>query len=168
MGYSKKNKIQSANLGAAMLQSLMPITTEAEPDDLDEDAPSRVRFSLPYYLHLTYSMRMQSALRIIDSLSTTLPPPQIFPSLRELIVQYMSSSNPNDRRGAMLALGVSVEGCSEYMRPLMKDVWSVVEAGLRDTDQSVKRATCICVGCLCEWVEEECATQHAALVPVSG
>jgi hypothetical protein len=26
---------------------LMPITTEAEPEDIDDDAPSRVRISFP-------------------------------------------------------------------------------------------------------------------------
>ena len=68
----------------------------------------------------------------------------------------------------MLALGVSVKSCSEYMTLLMGQVWPVVEAGMKDLDQSVRRATCICVGCLCEWVEEECAAQHEALVPVSS
>ncbi|KAK7012251.1 importin N-terminal domain-containing protein, partial [Favolaschia claudopus] len=93
----KKSKIQSHNLSAAILQGLMPITTEPEPEDIDDDAPSR------------------SALRIIDGLATGLPPSQVFPPLRDLITQYFSSSDPNLRRGAMLALGICVEGCSEYM-----------------------------------------------------
>lgn len=41
--YSKKSKIQSHNLAPAILEGLMPITTEEEPDDVDDDAPSRVR-----------------------------------------------------------------------------------------------------------------------------
>ncbi|KAF7370654.1 Importin N-terminal domain-containing protein [Mycena sanguinolenta] len=95
----KKSKIQSNNLSGAILQGLMPITTEAEPEDIDDDAPSR------------------SALRIIDGLATGLPPGQVFPPLRDLITQYFSSPDPNMRRGAMLALGICVEGCSEYMTP---------------------------------------------------
>lgn len=125
----------------------MPITTEAEPDDADEDAPSR------------------SALRIIDTLSTSLPPAQVFPALSSLIKQGMSSADPNARRGAMMALGVAVEGCSEYMTPLMPQVWPLIEAGLQDHDAGVRRATCTAVGCLCEWVEDECISKHAALVP---
>ena len=39
---SKKSKIQSTNLAPAILQGLMPITTEEEPQDIDDDAPSRV------------------------------------------------------------------------------------------------------------------------------
>ncbi|KAF8202536.1 armadillo-type protein [Pholiota molesta] len=143
----KKSKIQSQNLAPAMLEGLMPVTTEEEPEDLDDEAPSR------------------SALRIIDGLATNLPPSQVFPALRALIVQYFGSPDPTSRRGAILALGVCVEGCSEFMTPLMNEVWPIIEAGLQDPEASVRKATCIAVGCLCEWLEDECAAKHAALVP---
>ena len=125
----------------------MPITTEEEPEDIDDDAPSR------------------SSLRIVDSLATSLPPTQVFPALRQLIQQYFSSADPAQRRGAMLALGVSVEGCSEFMTPLMSQVWPIFESGLQDADATVRKATCVAVSCLCEWLEEECAAKHAFLVP---
>ncbi|EGN95021.1 hypothetical protein SERLA73DRAFT_77038 [Serpula lacrymans var. lacrymans S7.3] len=143
----KKSKIQSQNLAPAILEGLMPIATEPEPEDLDDDAPCR------------------SALRIIDGLATSLPPTQVFPALRTLIQQYFSSPDPANRRGAMLALGVAVEGCSEFMTPLMNHVWPIIEAGLQDQDASVRKATCTAVSCLCEWLEEECVSKHAALVP---
>ncbi|KAF8347702.1 armadillo-type protein [Amanita rubescens] len=143
----KKSKIQHHNLAATILDGLMPITTEAEPLDVDDDAPSR------------------SALRIIDGLSTSLPPSQVFPALRNLILQYYSSPDPVNRRGAMLALGVAVEGCSEFMTPMMNQVWPLIEAGLQDADAGVRKATCTAVGCLCEWLEDECVSKHAVLFP---
>ncbi|KAH9847616.1 ARM repeat-containing protein [Lenzites betulinus] len=143
----KKSKVQSHNLAAPILEGLMPITTEEEPEDIDDDAPSR------------------SALRIIDCLATSLPPTQVFPVLRQLIQQYFSSADAAHRRGAMLALGVSVEGCSEFMTPLMAQVWPIIEAGLQDQDGTVRKASCVAVSCLCEWLEEECAARHASLVP---
>src|SRR5712672_394069 len=112
------------------------------------------------------SVFSQSALRIIDTLATSLPPTQVFPALRDQIQQYFSSLEGSHRRGAMLALGVSVEGCSEYMTPLMGQVWPVIEAGLQDGDAGVRRATCVAVSCLCEWLEDECVSRHAVLVPV--
>ncbi|KAG1864849.1 armadillo-type protein [Suillus subluteus] len=145
----KKSKIQSQALAGAILEGLMPITTEPEPTDSDDDAPCR------------------SALRIIDGLATNLPPTQVFPALRTLISQYFSSPDANNRRGAMLALGVAVEGCSEFMTPLMSHIWPVIEAGLQDGDNSVRKATCVAVSCLCEWLEEECVAKHAVLVPIS-
>lgn len=125
----------------------MPLTTEPEPDDADDDAPAR------------------SALRIIDTLATALPPAQVFPPLVTLAQQYMASADPSLRRGAMLSLGVAVEGCSEYMTSRMQLVWPLIEAGLQDPDASVRRATCTAVGCLCEWLEDECVSKHSALVP---
>ncbi|KAG6334826.1 hypothetical protein ID866_4263 [Astraeus odoratus] len=121
----KKSKIQSQNLAGIILEGLLPITTEPEPEDSDEDAPCR------------------SALRIVDGLATNLPPTQVFPALRALIQQYFSSPDASNRRGAMLSLGVAVEGCSEYMTPLMDHVWPIIEAGLRDPDPSVRKATCV-------------------------
>ena len=38
---SKKSKVQSANLAPAILQGLMPITVEPEPEDVEDDAPCR-------------------------------------------------------------------------------------------------------------------------------
>jgi hypothetical protein len=66
----------------------------------------------------------------------------------------------------MLALGVAVEGCSEFMTPLMSQVWPIIEAGLQDPDASVRKATCVAVSCLCEWLEDECVAKHTVLVPV--
>ncbi len=40
--YSKKSKVQAHNLAPAILEGLMPITTEEEPEDIDDDAPCRV------------------------------------------------------------------------------------------------------------------------------
>lgn len=39
---SKKSKVQSHGLAPAILEGLMPIVTEEEPEDTDEDAPCRV------------------------------------------------------------------------------------------------------------------------------
>ena len=146
--FSKKTKVQASGLAPDLLTGLMPVTTEEEPEELEDDAPCR------------------SALRIIDTLSASLPPAQVFPALRELINQYMSQADPSARRGALLALGVAVEGVSEYMQPHVEAaVWPIVEAGLADADASVHRAACTAVGCICEWLGESAASRHSILVP---
>ena len=90
--------------------------------------------------------------QISPTLATNLPPTQVFPALRNLI-QYFSSPDPNNRRGAMLALGVAVEGCSEYTTLLMSHVWPIIDAGLADNDSSVRKATCIAV-MTCQMIAE--------------
>lgn len=110
---------------------------------------------------------MQSALRIIDCLSTSLPPSQVFSPLQTLVAQYTTSANPSHRRAAMMALGVCVEGCSEFIKPHMNDIWTIIQRGFIDADASVRKATCTAVSCFCEWLEDECVAKHSILVPVS-
>lgn len=144
----KRSKIQSLGLAKPMIARLMAIAIEEDPEDSDEDSPSRI------------------ALRVIDGLATELPPSHVFPPLLEQMQQYMSNSDPHHRKAAMMAFGVSVEGCSEYIRPHMNDLWPFIEAGLRDPEVVVRKAACIALGCLCEMLEEECAAKHATLLPI--
>ena len=70
------------------------------------------------------------------------------------------------RKSALMAFGVSVEGCSEYIRPHVDQLWPAIEGGLQDVEVIVRRAACIALGCLCEWLPEECATRHSTIVPI--
>ncbi|KAG9024053.1 hypothetical protein FS837_005526, partial [Tulasnella sp. UAMH 9824] len=143
----KKSKIQSLNMGKAILEMLLPIGSEADPEDNDEDSPSRLAF------------------RAVDALATVLPPQQVFPPLHQLVTQYMQSPDPGLRKAAMMAFGVTVEGCSEYIRPHMKSLWPLIDSGLTDPEAVVRKAACIAFACICEWLEEECAERHAILLP---
>ncbi|KAG8950732.1 hypothetical protein FRC04_007151 [Tulasnella sp. 424] len=143
----KKSKIQSLNMAKAILEILLPIGSEADPEDNDEDSPSRLAF------------------RAVDALATVLPPQQVFPPLHQLVTQYMQSPDPGLRKAAMMAFGVTVEGCSEYIRPHMKNLWPLIDSGLTDREAVVRKAACIAFACICEWLEEECAERHSVLLP---
>lgn len=144
----KRSKIQSLGLSRPMLEHLMPVVVEEEPEDPDEDSPSRL------------------ALRVIDGLATELPPSHVFPPLLEQMQKYMAHADPHHRKAAMMAFAVSVEGCSEYIRPHMDELWPFVEGGLRDQSIVVRKAACITIGCLCESLDTECAERHATLLPL--
>jgi hypothetical protein len=144
----KKSKVQALGLAKPIVEGLLPIGCEEDPEDVDEDSPSRLAF------------------RCLDSLSQSLPPQQVFPVLSQQLQTYMSSANPAMRKSALMAFGVSVEGCSEYIRPHVDQLWSVIEGGLRDSEIVVRKAACIALGCMCEWLSEECATRHATIVPI--
>lgn len=112
-------------------------------------------------------MDEQLAVRAVDSLATSLPPAQVFPTLSQIVHQYFSNkTDPNQRRAALLALGVVVEGCSEFMRPHMDELWPFVLSGFKDEDASVRKAACTCLGCITEWLEDSCIEKHEILVPV--
>jgi hypothetical protein len=144
----KKSKVQALGLAKHVIEGLLPIGCEDDPEDVDEDSPSRLAF------------------RCLDALSQALPPQQVFPVLTAQLQVYMSSSDPRMRKSALMAFGVSVEGCSEYIRPHVDQLWPVIEGGLQDPEVIVRKAACIALGCLCEWLSEECATRHSTIVPI--
>lgn len=144
----KRSRVQSLGLAKPLLEQLMPIATEEESDDVEEDTPARL------------------ALRVIDQLATELPPSHVFPPLLTLVQTYAQNADPMHRKAAMMAFGVSVEGCSEYIRPHMDELWPFVENGMKDPEAVVRKASCITLGCLCEMLDEECAAKHSVFLPL--
>ena len=144
----KKSKIQQLNLAGSIITALLPIGAEPEPTDIEDDAPSRTAF------------------RVIDSLATSLPPTQVFPPLFEQVRALSASPDPNLRKSAIMAFGVVVEGCSLFIQPHLDSMWPLIQNGLQDPEVIVRKAACTALGCLCEVLEEECAKQHAMLLPL--
>lgn len=144
----KRSKIQTLNLARPMIVRLISIATEEEPEDTDEDSPARL------------------ALRVIDELATELPPSHVFPPIYEEMQKYMTNGDAGHRKAALMALGVAAEGCTEFIRPHMNEIWPFIEAGMRDGDVVVRKAACISLGCLCDVLDEECAARHAVLLPM--
>lgn len=85
----------------------------------------------------------------------------------DLIQQYILSQDPRLRKSALTCFGLSVEGCSEYMRPHIRKIWPLLDGGFQDPVPLVQNATCVAFGCLTEWLTEECAERHEAIMPVS-
>ncbi|CAG8543455.1 8473_t:CDS:10 [Ambispora gerdemannii] len=106
------------------------------------------------------------AFRVINTLSTNLPPAQVFPFVINHVVGYMQQPDPNYRKAAMMALAVLIEGCADYIRPKFNDLLLVVSAGLQDPETIVRRAACIALGCFAEELDEEIAANHATLLPL--
>ncbi|SCV70350.1 BQ2448_1744 [Microbotryum intermedium] len=144
----KKAKIQSLNLAGAIVTALLPVGAEPEPADADDDSAARVAF------------------RVIDTLATSLPPTQVFPPLFESVRHFAASPDPLFRKSAITAFGVVVEGCSLFIQPHLEQLWPLIFAGLGDSDVIVRKASCNALGCLCEMLDEECAQQHAVLLPI--
>ncbi|GAA5974435.1 hypothetical protein JCM11641_003210 [Rhodosporidiobolus odoratus] len=144
----KKSKVQSLNLAGSIITSLLPIGAEPEPVDIEDDAPSRTAF------------------RVIDVLATSLPPAQVFPPLFEQVRNLSASPDAGLRKSAITAFGVVVEGCSLFIQPHLDSMWPLIQNGLQDPEVIVRKAACTALGCLCEMLEEECAKQHAMLLPL--
>ncbi|KAF9105739.1 hypothetical protein BGX29_011522 [Mortierella sp. GBA35] len=144
----KKTKIQRLKLVSPMIQALMPIAAEEEPEDTDEDSPARLAF------------------KVINTLATNLPPQQVFPIAAEGILAYMQNPEPLYRKAAMVTLAVLVEGSVDFIRPKFNELLTLVCTGLRDPEATVRRAACMALSSLAEEFDEEVAENHATLLPL--
>lgn len=144
----KKSKIQALNIAGDIIAALLPIGAEEEPTESDEDAPARCAF------------------RVIDTLATSLPPNQVFPPLFDQVRAFSQSPDAGRRKSAISAFGVVIEGCSLYIQPHLDSLWPLITTGLADPDVTVRKASCSALGYLCDMLGEDCARQHATLLPL--
>ncbi|KAI7878296.1 ARM repeat-containing protein [Lichtheimia hyalospora FSU 10163] len=144
----KQNKIRSLKLVGFLIEGLMPIGTEEDPDDVDEDSPSRLAF------------------KVLNALASNMPPQQVFPILMPIVVNYMQNPNPGHRKAAMMAFAVIVEGCAEFMSTKLPELLPIVCNGLRDPEIMVRRAACMALGCLAEELQAEISEHHQVLLPL--
>ncbi|OMH82724.1 putative importin subunit beta-4 [Zancudomyces culisetae] len=143
----KRTRIQKLKIVPGLIERIMVITKEEDSDDISEESPSRV------------------ALRVLNVLSTNMPPAQVFPIVWGHVVQYMQSADPLERKGGMLALAITVEGSVDFVRSQVSDLVGVVSAGLRDSDSRVQKAACMALGCFAEELAAEISTFHKELLP---
>ncbi|KAI8639975.1 armadillo-type protein [Parasitella parasitica] len=144
----KQNKIRSMKLVGFIVEGLMPIGTEEDPEDVDEDSPSRLAF------------------KVLNALATNMPPQQVFPIVMPVVVTYMQNPDPNFRKAAMMSFAVIIEGCAEYMSPKLNDLLPLVCSGLQDPEIIVRRAACMALGCLAEEMPAEISESHQILLPL--
>ncbi|PLW48719.1 hypothetical protein PCASD_03169 [Puccinia coronata f. sp. avenae] len=143
----KKSKIASLELIKPIVDSLITIGAEDEPEDPEDDSVARTAF------------------RCLDALSTTLSPQAVFPALYARVQECFRSQDPTLRKAAVMALGVTVEGCSMFIQPHIDQLWPFIDSGLEDSDLRVRRAACTALSCVCEMLVDECASRHQILVP---
>ncbi|OBZ84924.1 putative importin subunit beta-4 [Choanephora cucurbitarum] len=144
----KQNKIRSLKLVGFIVEGLMPIGTEEDPEDVDEDSPSRLAF------------------KVLNALATNMPPQQVFPIVMPMVVAYMQNPDPNFRKAAMMSFAVIIEGCAEYMSPKLNELLPLVCSGLQDPEIIVRRAACMALGCLAEEMPAEISESHQVLLPL--
>ncbi|KAL9542102.1 hypothetical protein MBANPS3_008780 [Mucor bainieri] len=144
----KQNKIRSLKLVGFIVEGLMPIGSEEDPEDVDEDSPSRLAF------------------KVLNALATNMPPQQVFPIVMPVVVTYMQNPDPNFRKAAMMSFAVIIEGCAEYMSPKLNELLPLVCSGLQDPEIIVRRAACMALGCLAEEMPVEISESHQILLPL--
>ncbi|QSL66265.1 hypothetical protein MERGE_000642 [Pneumocystis wakefieldiae] len=144
----RKNKIQALKLGPQLILSMLLIGTEEDIGSPDDDSPSRLAF------------------RCIDILSISLPPSHVFIPLMNYIPQYLQSENPGYRKSALTALGVAIEGSSNFVSTQFSYLITLIITGLKDNHQVVKRAALLALGQFADELPDETSGWHSELMHI--
>ncbi|CEP13770.1 hypothetical protein [Parasitella parasitica] len=144
----KHNKLRHLKLVGHIIEKLMPIGTEEDPEDVDDDSASRMAF------------------KVLNALATNIPPQQVFPLAMPFVLNYMQSPNPSYRKAAMMAFAVTVEGCTDIIASKLNEHLPLVCTGLQDPEIVVRRAACMALGCLAEEMPVDISEHHQALLPL--
>lgn len=146
----RRLKIQSLRVGEEMTVKALQIVTEFEPDEDPEDDDITAA---------------RSALGLLDTLASSLPPSQVLVPLLKAIGPYATSPNPQYRQAGMLALGMCVEGAPDFVALQLKEILPMVLHLLDDQEVIVRAATLTCISRLADDLAEEMGKHHAELIP---
>jgi hypothetical protein len=153
IAYKKRAIPNSATALSSLLQSLLSLISEDEPEDLDEDCVSRM------------------ACKVLNTLSLNFPSKRIFPTLWPLISACLSDENaacPSKRKAAMMALAVVMEGSADFVLNEFKleNLIPFIVKGLQDSTLVVRRAASMALGCVSDELGHELSEFHAILLPL--
>ena len=107
----------------------------------------------------------RSALGLLDTLASSLPPSQVVVPLLKAIGPYVSSPDPDKRRAGILALGMCVEGAPDFINTQLKEILPMVLHLLNDQDAKVRSAALNGVARLADDLAEDMGKEHARLIP---
>lgn len=149
---SHKQKISSLGLVPVIIAKMFPIGAEMDDgddnDDEDEETPVRLAF------------------QVIDSLSTSFPPQQVYPEVMSQVANYVKSSNVGDRKAAMLSIAVLTEGCADHIRSHLSELLEVVSGSMQDQAAIVRKSACMALCSLCDDLGDEVSEFHSQLLPL--
>ncbi|CEI91730.1 hypothetical protein RMCBS344292_06011 [Rhizopus microsporus] len=144
----KQHKIRQMKLVGHIVEKLMPIGTEEDPEDVDEDSPSRLAF------------------KVLNALATNIPPQQVFPIVMPFVLSYVQNPDPRFRKAAMMAFAVTVEGCTDIISTKLNELLPLVCGSLQDPEIIVRRAACMALGCLADEMPSDVSEHHQVLLPL--
>ncbi|ORY87166.1 karyopherin Kap123 [Protomyces lactucae-debilis] len=142
----RKNKVKAMKIGPMLVDRMLQVGAEDDPEDEDEDSPSQLAF------------------RCVDALSVSLPPSHVVQPLLARVPTMLQSSSPGERKSALLCLGASLEGAASFYASRVTDILQAIANGLQDHERQVQRAALTALGSLADEFPDEVAAEHATLL----
>lgn len=150
VGKQKPKVITKNDLVSDILKVVIPMAIGADPEciDADELTPHRI------------------AVQCVDSLSLNLPSRFVFEPVIKFLAPFINSSNPWEKRGALILIGIMSEGCEDVMRSGLDELLSPVLAAFSDPNPLVKSAAGVCLGQMAEYLQPEITQSHSMTMNV--
>ncbi|GAO18735.1 hypothetical protein UVI_02047070 [Ustilaginoidea virens] len=144
----RRMKIQGMkDVAAELMVKSMEIVTELDADEDEEDlTPAR------------------SAISLINTLATELPPRLVVVPMLEQFPAYAANSEPGYRMSAMLALGNVAEGAPDFLSTQLQPLLPTVINLLCDSDIQVRHAALVGLIHLAEEMADEMSRHHEEII----
>jgi hypothetical protein len=126
---------------------MCPLLAESNDADEDDDlAPDR------------------AAAEVIDTMALSLSK-HVFPPVFEFASVSSQNANPKYREASVTALGVTSEGCMEWMKDRLEPILQIVLGALRDPEQMVRGAASFALGQFAEHLQPEIISHYETVLP---
>lgn len=144
----RRMKIQGMkDMGAQLMVKAMQIVGSLDADDDDDDlSPARTAISL------------------INTLASELPPRQVVVPLLEQFPSYATSSHPGLRMASVLALGNAAEGAPDFVSTQLQPLLPTILNLLCDSEGQVRHAALVGLIHLAEEMADEMASKHEEII----
>ncbi|TXG56874.1 hypothetical protein EZV62_018187 [Acer yangbiense] len=143
----KSNSLKKHKLVIPILQVMCPLLAESNDADEDDDlAPDR------------------AAAEVIDTMALSLSK-HVFPPVFEFASVSSQNANPKYREASVTALGVTSEGCMEWMKDRLEPILQIVLGALRDPEQMVRGAASFALGQFAEHLQPEIISHYETVLP---
>ncbi|KAI9277539.1 armadillo-type protein [Sporodiniella umbellata] len=144
----QSKKLIKLNLLEPLIDPLMQIGTEEDPEDPEEETPAQLAF------------------KALHGLAMAIESHSLFVELMTSVVVYLQHGQPAYRRSGWMAMAAMAEGCGPSM-VAETDVWLAwLERGLGDPALSVRRAVGATLSCLASALETDFYLPERLLEPL--
>lgn len=147
--YKPKSLVKN-NLMSSLLSVIFPMC--AEPEEEGEDDPDE----LPAH---------KFASQMVDQIAINVPERHVYVPAMQYIKQWIYSPSPEQRRAAIIALGVLPEGCNESMLNDLDKILPLVYASFKDPDVLVREAACIAIGQFSQFLQPDIKAYYKDVLP---
>ncbi|CAK7220315.1 hypothetical protein SCUCBS95973_004117 [Sporothrix curviconia] len=104
------------------------------------------------------------ALSLLDALSSELPQRMVIVPVLDEFPKYAASSDPAQRKAAILALGNCAEGAPDFINTQLKSILPVVIQLLNDSNSVVRHASLVGLTALADEMPDGLAVEHDAIL----